>query len=107
MQAGDLNRRLLIQQPTRAPNGQGGFVKGWDDVLTVSAQMIPLRGQEAVAHNLLTSGQLWKVTIRFRRDLTTDWRLMLGDMPLNIRSCQDPDGRRQWLVMTCESGVKT
>lgn len=105
--AARFNRRVVIQAPDRASDGKGGQIKGWTDVSTVWAEMIPLRGQEAVAHNLLTSGQLWKVTIRYRAGLTVQHRLVLDGVPLNIRTCQDPDGRRKELVMTAESGAKT
>lgn len=107
VKAADLNRRVTLQSPVRAANGQGGNTKSWQDVLTVWAQMIPLRGAEAMQQNLLEGSQLWKVTIRHRVDINTDWRLMYGTMAVNIRSCQDPDGTREWLVMTGESGVKT
>lgn len=107
MGASKYNRLIGLQTPIRANNGQGGSVKSWSASTPLWAEMIPLRGQEAVVHNLATSGQLWKVTIRFRAGVTTDCRLMFGTVSLNIRSCQDPDGRRRELVMTCESGVKT
>lgn len=105
--ASRLNRRVSIEFPTRVPNGQGGYTKGWSAPVPVWAEMIPLRGQEAVKHNLSTSAQLWKVTIRFRTDVNSDCRLMLAGAALNIRTCEDPDGRRRELVMTAESGTKT
>lgn len=105
--AGDLNRRIHLQVPTRTSDGQGGYVKGWSPEMPLWAQMIPLRSQEAVAYNLQTSGQLWKVTIRHRTDVTTECRLKYDSQLLNIRSAQDPDGKRKWVVMTCESGVRT
>lgn len=110
IRAGDLNRRITLQSAVRAPDGDGGQEKAWADMSPPKAwaQMIPLRGGEAVSHNLLTSGQLWKVTIRFRGDIVpVDCRVIHDGVPHNIRAAQDPDGRRQWIVMTCESGART
>lgn len=104
---GDLNRRIVLQQPDRTDNGRGGSAKAWEDVATVWAQMIPLRGNEALSENLLRDNQLWKVTIRFNGSVTPDWRFTHGGREFNIRSAEDPDGRRHWTVMTAESGVRT
>jgi SPP1 family predicted phage head-tail adaptor len=105
--AGRLNRRISIEAPVRSPNGQGGFTKGWAPTFDVWAEMIPLRGEEAVQHNLQTSRQLWKVTIRWRAGINEECRAMFNGKPLNIRTCEDPNGRREQLVMTAESGVST
>lgn len=105
--AGQLNRRITIQRPSRADNAHGGAVTSWMDVTGAWAQMIPLRGGEALQEAVLRDVQLWKVTIRFRTEVSTDWRILFKGEALNIRTCADPDGRRRWLVMTCESGVRT
>jgi len=107
MKIADLNRKIMLQRPTRADNAHGGTVTSWSDAAPAWAQMIPLRGGEALQEAVLRDVQMWKVTIRFRGDVTTDWRIMFDGAPLNIRTCADPDGRRAWLVMTCESGVRT
>lgn len=107
LSAGRLNRRIQIETPTRAPNGSGGFTKGWSPPFNVWAEMIALRGDEAVQHSILNSTQLWRVTIRYRPNVSEECRAMYNGQPLNIRSCVDPDGQREQLVMTCESGVAT
>lgn len=105
--AGKLRRQVTLQQPTRTPNGAGGFTKGWTDVETVFAEVIALRGDEALQQQVLNSVQLWKVTIRFRTDIDPTWRLLFEGREMNIRSCEDIDGSREALVMTAQTGVKT
>lgn len=105
LDAGRLNRRIQIQMPVRAPNGQGGFTKSWSTPRTLHAEMIPLRGQEALQHNLLHSRQLWRVTIRHRPDVSVECRATFKGEAMNITACEDPDGKREQLVMTCETGV--
>jgi SPP1 family predicted phage head-tail adaptor len=104
--AGKRNRRVTIQSSSRAPDGKGGQTVTWADMKTVWAEMIPLRGQEALAQAVVKSVQLWKVTILYRAGITTQHRLIYDGKVLNIRSCEDPDGRRAELVMTAEGGVK-
>ena len=102
------NRRISIEEPTRTANGAGGYTKGWAAITDgeVWAEMIPLRGGEALERQVLAATQLWKVTIRWRDDVTVEQRVVFEGRPMNIRAAQDPDGRRFELVMTCEEGVK-
>lgn len=104
--AGKRNRRITIQSSTRVSDGKGGQIVSWSDLITVWGQMIPLRGQEALAQVVVKSVQLWKVTIRYRTGITTQHRLVHDGKVLNIRSCEDPDGTRAELVIVAESGVK-
>lgn len=103
--ASSKNRAIKLQAPTKIPNGQGGFAKGWTDGIDAWAEMIPLRGSEAIEQNIQRSVQLWRVAIRWRQDVDTTWRIVHDGKFLNIRSCADAEGTRQDLVMTCESGV--
>ena len=105
--ASRFNRLLEIETPTRLPNGAGGFVKGWTSAGDAWAEMIPLRGDEALEQSVQRSTQLWKITVRWRENLDEQCRLLFGGKPINIRTCEDPDGRRAELVMTGESGVPT
>lgn len=102
-----LNRRIAIELPARTPNGSGGFIKGWSAPRKIWAEMIPLRGGEAVTHALQRSTEIWKVTIRYRPDANTDCRITSRGEILNIRTCVDPDGSRTELVLTCESGTES
>lgn len=107
MRIGNLNRRITIQAPARADNGKGGHTKSWADAGDAWAEMIPLRGGEALSQAVLESRQVWKVTIHYRADVTTECRILFEGRPLNIQTAEDPDGRRRWLVMTAESGGRT
>ena len=107
MNISQFNRKITLQQPARVSNGKGGFDKSWSSFRDVHAQMIPLRGNEALSDNLLREVQLWKVMIRFIDGVTPDWRILFDGRVLNIRSCEDMDGGRRFLTMTCESGVRT
>lgn len=69
------------------------------------AKMTPLRGEEALRHNLLHKRQLWQVILRFHPDINEECKATYGTEALAITACEDPDGCRKWLVLTCETGV--
>lgn len=110
--AGRLRDRVRLEAPDQQPNGQGGRrptpgTDGWSPVVTLRAEVIGLRGQEAVRNNIERATQLWKVTIRERADVTTAHRLVLlpAGTVLNIRSIMpDPDTRGAQILMG-ESGM--
>lgn len=101
------NRRIYFEIAYRTPDGAGGFVKEWTQPTPIAAAMEPVRGERGVEHQVLEQRQLWKVTIRYRRDVDADCRMVHDGAPLAmIGAPHDPDGTRRWLVMTCESGVR-
>jgi SPP1 family predicted phage head-tail adaptor len=105
LNAGDLNRKVTIQAPIRAPDGAGGWATTWNSIATVAAQITPISGGEALRLGVERSTQFYKVSIRFRSDVTSAHRLLFGAVALNIRTCSDPDGTREELAITAESGV--
>jgi len=103
---------IVIQRKNLVDNGVGGRRRPdsgpeWINVASdVFAEIIPLRGQEALHNLVLRAVQLYRVTINARAGITTDYRLMWGSTPMAITSAALSPDRRD-LVMTCESGVPT
>lgn len=81
--------------------------QAWADVQPVGG----FRRVEDVHAQQLMAESSYTVVVRFRNDLTTKHRIrvLVGKPGLpegfNILNIQDPDGRRRWLVMTCEAGL--
>ncbi len=110
--AGSLNKRVRIEVPDMIDNDRGGrkpnpATGGWKEVATVWAEVIALRGEEATRNSVERSVQLWKVTIRMRRDVTTACRLVWDKMGIHmdIKSAA-PNAEGDGLLMTCESGAR-
>jgi SPP1 family predicted phage head-tail adaptor len=107
---GRLNSRVTIQRDDKVEVGTG-FEANWVDVATVWAEVLPANGGEAFSQGILRQTQFYRVTIRMRNDVTPEhrliWRTRGAEAVLNIRTCADPDGRREALLMTAESGVAT
>ncbi|MGC4075477.1 MAG: phage head closure protein, partial [Rubrivivax sp.] len=111
MQIGTLDRRVLIEQntPSRDP-AFGSAVAAWPTLATVWARVdetldTKLGGAEKVenANRVLT--RQFRVTIRYRSDVTTGMRIRQPDRSnrvLQIVAIAEV-GRRQALELMCEA----
>lgn len=112
MSAGKLRERVDIQEKNLVDNGRGGRKRPdnepeWKNIVEgegIPAEIIPLRGDEALANSMLRSVQVYRVTIRNRPDMLPSHRLLWGGVPLNIKAMARSVDRRE-IVMTCESGT--
>lgn len=109
---GTLDKRVRIEAPDMIDNDRGGrkpnpATGGWAEVKTVWAEIIALRGSEATRNSIERAVQLWKVTIRIRRDVSAVNRLVWIKMgiTMDIKSIA-PNEEGDGLVMTCESGAR-
>lgn len=100
---------LLLEQDT-VDNGRGGRKPnpdnptGWKPYAKPWAEVIALRGDEAVRQNIERSVQMWRVEIRIRSDVSTEHRLQWGAIAMDIKSAA-PNEAGDGLVLTCESGA--
>jgi len=104
--AGDLNRRIVIERKTDVSDGSGGYDRDWTTLATVWAKATPIAGKESIVAGTLRSSQPWRIEIR-RRDVTVEDRISASWLPagkvLEIQSVADPDGKRESLVLFCET----
>ena len=102
MRAGDLNKRVTIQVPTKAADGMGSFTITWSDLATVWAAIWP-KGAKEVVQSMQTSMEVsHRIRVRFRRPFRPDWRLKFGDRYFNIVSVINPNERNEWLDLMCK-----
>jgi head-tail adaptor len=105
-----LRERVTIQEQNRVDNGKGGRKvpdgqPAWRDVATaVPAEIIPLRGGEALSVAVQRATQFYRVTIRKRLGVTTAHRLLWNGIALDIRTAP-PSTDRATQIMTCETGA--
>lgn len=108
-----LRERITIEAKNLVDNGKGGRKRPdgepeWIPALPkpITAEVIPLRGDEALSNAVLRKVQLYRVTIRHRDGVSPVSRIRWGDVVMNIKSATRSIDRRS-IVMTCESGVAT
>lgn len=104
--AGRLRNKVTIRRRVVADDGHGAQVTTWSDLASVFAEVINQSGREAVLTGTLTGVSTFRVTMRWRSDVTTADQLRLSDGgDLNIRSAEDPDGRREALVIYADTAA--
>lgn len=103
--AGRLRDQVTIRRATKVKDGAGGSVDTWGDVDTIAAEVISQNGREAVIAGALQGVSVSRITIRYRSDvLTTDQLRIDGDArDWNIRTAEDPDRRREQLVILADT----
>lgn len=113
LRARRLKERITIEVKNVVDNGRGGRKRpdGGPEWLPVTlapiaAEIIPLRGDEALSNAVLRSVQLYRVTIRRRDGVSPANRIRWGSIVMNVKSAARSVDRRS-IVMTCETGVAT
>lgn len=107
--ASRLNKRIRIEQPDLIDNGRGGrtpnqVTGGWKLLAEPWAEILGLRGDEALRLGVERRRQLWRVVIRNRSDVNPGCRIVWGRVVMDIKSAAPNDAGDE-LVMTCESGA--
>jgi SPP1 family predicted phage head-tail adaptor len=105
--AGQLRERVVWQKRTQLSDGAGGYTHQWVTQGTRHAQVISTAGTEKLVNAMGAVIDELTVTMRFAPNMTTTDRLVWRGQMLNIRSLADPDGRRLWLELSCQSGFAT
>lgn len=102
---GDLRDRVTFQQPTVSKSSGGGQVESYANVATaptVWALWVNDHGQEVVSNDAEKSVQRATVTIRYRSDVLTTWRVLRDNAPWKIFSVDHVRGRNHWTVLRVE-----
>jgi SPP1 family predicted phage head-tail adaptor len=96
MKSGSLRHRITVRRKGDVPDGKGAFTRGWTTVAQdIPAEIISLNGREAMIGQAFQSVSSFKITVRYRTDLLPTDQILCYGMELNLRSAQDPDGRRE------------
>lgn len=102
--------KIAIQQKNLIDNGRGGRARPaggaeWIDWATgIFAEVLPLRGDEALQEAVLRSVQLYRISIPARAGVTTAMRVKWGEVTMNIKAATLSTDRRE-LVIIAEAGV--
>lgn len=105
MQAGQLRRRVTIQQRSATQDEYGQPLTDWTDVATVYAAVEPLNGRELLAAQAVNSEVSHNVTIRYRAGVTPAMRLNYGGRLFNIHAVLDENERHRMLTLQCSEGM--
>jgi len=99
---GELNRRLVVEMASDAPDGAGGAVRTWVPVTAVFARLEPTRRREAVEDGRSAGIVTHTITIRHRTDITGGVRFVAGARRYRVLAVSDLDRKRRFLSCLCE-----
>ncbi|MCR4158819.1 phage head closure protein [Kerstersia gyiorum] len=110
MQAGSLNRRIVIQRRTQGQDDAGqpidtweDFAKPWSWIKTqsgVSASKSLTEAQDGVARSIVA----YSFRIRYRPSVTDDMRVVYGGMIFAIKQVRHDLAEHIWTDLVCEEG---
>jgi SPP1 family predicted phage head-tail adaptor len=103
--AGDLNRKIDVNQPNNISDGQGGSSVGWTLFKSTWAKLEPMKGAEKVRSDRLTTAQMTKVIMRYDPLVTDEMQIVYNGEEYQIRSVVNINESNEWLELMIERVV--
>ena len=107
-----LNRKLVLEAPTRVPDGAGGYVDGWQSLGTLWASVNARPGRETAGPGGTISLSSVTITVRGApqgspRRPAPDQRLRDGDRIFKILAVATADPRGRYLACEAREEIST
>lgn len=100
--AGKLNRRILIQQPSGVKDDSGHRSDEWADVVSTWASITAPTSKEVYALGAGFTAQVThKITIRWRPGIGAGMRIVFRERIFQVQTASDPDEGRVELNLMC------
>jgi len=110
-----LRHRMVLQQEVQTSDMAGGYIRSWQDIASLWAEIIPLGGSDSrlnttASKEIFAAGQLQsqvshKILLRYREAVTPAMRLLLEQRVFNIRSVITPFEKKEHLELLVQEGV--
>ena len=105
MFAGDLNKRVTIQHPTRVADGMGSFTDSWTTACEVYAAIWPVSATDILRNNAPVMEVTHRIRIRYRSVMKSAWRISWAGRYFSIVSIIDPSMKHEWLDLLCKEAA--
>ena len=103
---GQLRQRVTVENPTRVPDGDGGFTDTWTELnpADIWASIVPATASviERQVGNTIEAQISHVVTCRYHDEISTLTRITFDSKYLFVRGIQNVESRNEWLVLACE-----
>lgn len=100
-----LRQRLTLQEEVHAADGAGGYVRSWQNVADLWAEIQTISGREHLRAGQLQSEVSHRVIMRYRSGVMAGMRLLYDSRAFNIRYVINVEERKEQLEMLVEEGV--
>jgi SPP1 family predicted phage head-tail adaptor len=98
---GDLNRRLVLEEPVETADGAGGVTRAYAPVMTLWASVEPVSARGAVAADAPGATITHRIIVRRRAAVTTRHRFIEDTKVYRIATVRE-DATRRFLVIGAE-----
>lgn len=95
--------RITLEKLTYTSNDFGGFTKTWNEISAVWANILFVSGKELIQYRQVYPTMQVKIKIRYRSDITTDYRIKYKNTYYNILSIIDIDNMQDELEIIAGS----
>ena len=103
MQAGKLDRQIILKSYAEVTDTFGGITETYTDVATVWASVQDLRGNQFFAAQQINSGITTKFRIRYRSDIDARWRISFKGKEYDIIGVPVEVGRNESLEIMAKA----
>lgn len=100
--AGDLNRRLVLEAPVETDDGAGGVTVTYQTVTTLWAQVTPVSARGEIVGDRAGTTVTHRIALRARNDVTTRHRFQDGSAVYRILALRQSADRRFLLIDAVE-----
>ena len=106
--AGELRNRITIEHPVESRDESGGVTVQWQELPSGAhawSKREDLSGRELFQAQQINAQVATQFTVRWRSDIDARMRVVSDGITYPIESVQDPEGRREKLVLLCSRSV--
>lgn len=106
--AGELRHRITIEHHVDLQDEAGEPIEQWQDIPSqarVWAKREDLEGRELFQAQQINAQVATQFTIRWRTDVDARMRVVSDGIAYHIEAVQDPEGRREMLLLLCSRSV--
>lgn len=98
---GRLRHFLTIEAPEESDDGSGGVTVAWTPTGAAWAKLSPLTASESFVRDREGALRRWRITLRYRDDVTPACRFVSDGRRFAIESVVDREGRKRFLTCDC------
>ena len=105
MRAGEIRKRIVIEQRSTAQDTFGGQVTTWSVVATVWAGIRPMSGRELITAQAVQSEVTHQIIMRYQAGIAARMRVRHDGRLFNILAVLDQNERHRQLTLLCQEGL--
>ena len=100
-QAGQLDRRITIQNFSETTDNFGQQVKSFSTLASVWANVVEKVGREGEDGDMIAATKKVEFIIRYRTDVDEEMRISYNSNTYKIQAIQSADARKAFLKIVC------